>query len=72
MNNYTTKVILYLDNSVSPNSIPSEVLTYVDKGLEIIFVSDDIKSHNKYYYTLKKYPDSMMAARESMPYPRSV
>lgn len=54
------KIILYLDNSVSPNDIPQEIFAYTKKGLEIVFVSDDIKSHNKYYYTFKTYPDAIV------------
>lgn len=54
------KIILYLDNTVSPDNIPREVLSYVDKGMEIVFVSDDIKSHNKYYYTFKNYPNTIV------------
>ena len=54
------KVILYLDSSVSPSNIPKKVISYVKKGLEIIFVSDDITSHNKYYYTLQNFPDEIV------------
>lgn len=51
------KIILYLDNSVSPNNIPEKIVSFTKKGLEIVFVSDEIKSHNKYYYTFRDYPD---------------
>lgn len=54
------KIILYLDNSVQSNALPPKVTSFIDKGLEIVFVSDDICSHNKYYYTLKKYPDDIV------------
>lgn len=54
------KVLLYIDNSVSPKEIPKEVMSYVEKGLEIIFVSDDICSHNKYYYTFQAFPDDVI------------
>lgn len=54
------KVLLYLDSSVSPNEVPKEVLLYVNMGLEIIFVSDDIASHNKYYYTFQQFPDDVI------------
>ena len=54
------KIILYLDSSVSPNNIPEKVISFVKKGLEIISVSADIASHNKYYYTFKKFPDDVV------------
>lgn len=54
------KIFWYLDSSVYPNEIPKEVIEYVKKGLEIIFVSDDIASHNKYYYTFQKFPDDVV------------
>ncbi len=54
------RILLYLDNSVLPNDIPAEVLEFVEKGLEIIFVSNDIVSHNKYYYTFKDFPDEVV------------
>lgn len=54
------KIILYLDNSVQSDALPMEISSFIDKGLEIVFVSDDIASHNKYYYTLKEYPDDIV------------
>lgn len=54
------KIILYLDNSVAPNEVPSKVLSYVKKGLDIVFVSNELSSHNKYYYTLKNYPEDVV------------
>lgn len=54
------KTILYFDSSICPNEIPEEVISYVKKGLEIIFVSDDIGSHNKYYYTFQNFPNDVV------------
>lgn len=54
------KIILYLDNSVQIDALPVEITAFIDKGLEIISVSDDILSHNKYYYTFKEYPDDII------------
>lgn len=54
------KVILYLDNSVQPSNVPPAINTFIDKGLEIVFVSNDIASHNKYYYTFQKYPNDIV------------
>lgn len=54
------KVFLYLDSSVSPANVPKEVLAYIKMGLEIVFVSNDIASHNKYYYTFQNFPDDVV------------
>lgn len=54
------KVLLYLDKSVKPNEIPQNVMSYTKSGLEIIFVSDDIASHNKYYYAFQRFPDDVI------------
>lgn len=54
------KVILYLDNSVHPNDLSAEIKGFIDKGLDIVFVSADITSHNKYYYTFQKYPNDIV------------
>lgn len=54
------KIILYLDNSVQSDALPIEISSFIDKGLDIVFVNDTIASHNKYYYTLKKYPDNIV------------
>lgn len=54
------KVILYLDNSVYPSEIPQEVTSYIKKGLEINFVNNEIASHNKYFYTFKKYSNEII------------
>lgn len=54
------KVLLYLDDSITFNKIPKEVTAYISKGLEIIRVSNDIASHNKYYYTLQNFPNDII------------
>lgn len=54
------KIILYFDSSVEPNKVPKEVFSYVKKGLEIVYVSNDIASHNKYYYTFRNFPDDIV------------
>lgn len=47
------KIILYLDDSVK--NLPKEINQFCRKGLIIIRVSSILKSHNKYYYSFKKY-----------------
>ena len=53
-------IIVYLDNSVSYDNLPSSIHPYIKKGLEIAFVENDIKSHNKYYYSFTKYPNKII------------
>lgn len=54
------KVILYLDTSVHPDTVPAEILAFINKGLEIVYVSSVLASHNKYYYTLRKFPNDII------------
>lgn len=54
------RVFLYLDSSVSPDEVPNEVMLYVKIGLEIKFVSDDIASHNKYYYAFQQFSNEIV------------
>lgn len=54
------KVFLYLDSSVTPKEVPKEVMKYVKMGLKISFVSNEIASHNKYYYTFQQFPDDVI------------
>lgn len=51
------KILLYLDSSVSSKDIPNNIIPFIEAGLEIIFVSNQIGPHNKYYFTLKNYPN---------------
>lgn len=52
------KIILWLASSQfeSIESLPTSLRKLVDKGLDIRFC-EDIRSHKKYYYTMKNYPD---------------
>ena len=54
------KIILYLDSSITPDNIPEKIISFSKRGLDIIYVSNDIASHNKYYYTLKNFPDDVV------------
>ncbi|MFV0248997.1 MAG: hypothetical protein ACK5H1_08575 [Tenacibaculum sp.] len=57
-------IILWLSKEQFPNcfdDLPQRVLNYYVKGLlHIEFVEDDIRSHKKYYYALKEYPEDMI------------
>jgi len=52
------KVILWLADSqfVSINDLPKKLLQLRSRGLEIKFC-DDLRSHKKYYYSMKYYPN---------------
>lgn len=50
-------IILWLSRQQfkSLESLPQRLLTLQSRGLIIRFVNDDLRSHKKYYYTLKEY-----------------
>lgn len=55
------KVCLYLAKEEFPEgktSLPKRLLGYEKLGLEIIFVDDNLKPHNKYFYALQEFKDS--------------
>ena len=58
------KVVLWLAASQFPDryvNLPKELLRLVsEKGLEIQWCDEDLKSHNKYFYALQKYPDELI------------
>ena len=57
------KIILWLAESQFPNKekdLPTELLEYVSFGLEIKWVNDDLKSHKKYFYAIKEYPENII------------
>ncbi len=51
-------IILWLSRQQfeSLESLPKKLLALQRRGLIIRFVSDDLRSHKKYYYILKEYP----------------
>lgn len=54
------KVILYLaKEEFTYENIPTAILRLEKKGLEIKFV-ENIRSHKKYYYAMKEYPDAVI------------
>ncbi|RGR83289.1 hypothetical protein DWY22_10365 [Heyndrickxia coagulans] len=54
------KVILWLDKeNFSQKGLPENLLDLERLGLEIKFC-DNLRSHKKYYYTLKSYPDDVI------------
>lgn len=54
------KIILWLAESQFPDrKIPRALKRQQKRGLEIHYC-DDLRSHKKYYYAMKKYPDKMI------------
>ena len=61
VNNYV--IILWLSKVQFPKevcSLPLNLRRWIGKGLDIRFVDDDLKSHKKYYYAFKEYPDHVI------------
>lgn len=51
------KIILNIDDSVCIETLSPDILKYTKKGLEIVPVSSELRSHNKYFYTFSEYKD---------------
>lgn len=50
---------LYLSYDQFPQGeqeLPQSLLSYKSKGLNIVFVKEDLRSHKKYYYAIKQFP----------------
>lgn len=56
------KIIIWLSNEQfkSIDVLPKSLLKYINRGLDIRFVEEDIRSHKKYAYTIQEYPDAMI------------
>jgi len=53
------KVILWLSKEQFPGlNLPDSLKNRIDDFFEVRFVEGDIRSHKKYYYVSKEYPDS--------------
>lgn len=55
-------IILWLSREQfnTKESLPKNLLRLEKRGLTIEIVEGDLKSHKKYFYTLKKFPESVM------------
>lgn len=52
------KILLYLAESQFPQKILPESLTsLIDDQFKIIFIKEDLKSHKKFFYVFRDYPD---------------
>ena len=56
------KIILWLSIVQFNNldKLPNRLLLLRKRGLEIVLCEGDLRSHKKYYYTLKKYPNDIL------------
>lgn len=55
------RVILYLSKEQFPleeKNLPNSLLAQKQRGLEIVFVEGDIRSHKKYYYSMGMFPNA--------------
>lgn len=55
------KIVLTLSLKQFTNGLadlPKKLLSQLNRGLEIIWSDDDLRSHKKYYYVMIKYPNS--------------
>ena len=41
-------------------SLPNSLKYFADKGVEFLFEDENLKPHNKYFYTRQKYPDRVI------------
>ena len=57
-----SRIILWLSKEQfkNENNLPKRLLKLKKRGLEIVFCERDIRSHKKYYYTLKEFPKSTL------------
>ena len=69
------KVLLYLSKEqfvAGFEDLPSNLKQLQSKGLEIVFVEDDLKPHKKYFYAFKDYRDKLvMTADDDIFYPEN-
>lgn len=61
-------IALYIFEKHTP--LPDSVLQYCQKGLQIRYVTEDLKPHNKYYYALQEFKDDILiTVDDDMIYP---
>ena len=59
------KIVLYLSKEqISYNDLPVSLLKEEDDLFEIRMVDNDIRSHKKYYYAIREYPDKMIVTTD--------
>lgn len=67
------KIILWLAKSQFPNGVgdlPKKLLKQTQRGLDIRFVDEDIRSYKKFYYTIQEFPnDIIITVDDDIMYP---
>lgn len=56
-------ILLYLSKAQFPNTfsdLPTKLIKLQQRGLKILFVDGDIRSHKKYYYAFKEYSNDLV------------
>jgi hypothetical protein len=69
------KIVLWLSREqfTSFENLPKNLLKLQKRGLEIEFCDEDLRSHKKYFYTIKKYPnDFLITVDDDFIYPSSL
>lgn len=70
------KIILYLSELQFPQreqNLPNSLLKMRERGLDIEFVNNDIRSHKKYYYVMQSYPnDYIITVDDDIFYPTTM
>lgn len=57
------KILLTLTSEEFPNKendLPSKIISLKNKGLEIIWADKNLKPHNKYFFSIQKYPKAII------------
>ena len=54
------KVILYLGDDSKNIQLPNSLIQLQKYGLSIEYRNDNLKSHKKYYYVMKEYPNDLI------------
>ena len=70
----SSHLILYLSEDEFPNhdkDLPQSLLRYKKYGLEIIWVKGNLRSHKKYLYAFKQFPDKYVVTVDDDLYYRS-
>src|SRR5699024_12638905 len=60
------KIILWLakEQFEGRNTLPNNLLDLEKRGLEIVFCDEDLRSHKKYYYAIKKFSKDILRSEE--------
>lgn len=68
------KIILTLIKEEFPegeSSLPQSILSLKKKGLEFLWATDNLRPHNKYFYSMQKYPNALIITiDDDILYPR--